>query len=95
MKKEKIKQLIKRQLWDVKYSVTDMERLIEGTEYDLIVNRKYRVKILEEGENSELAIKRHVSELAVLVRINEGKKEYAGGAQEKVEFTTNFREVLK
>ena len=95
MNKETIKQQIKRQLWDARYAVTDMERIIEGTEYDLIVNKKYRVKILLSRQSSKAEIDRHVSELAVLARIQEGKKEYAGGSQKEVRFTTDYKEVFK
>jgi hypothetical protein len=95
MNKENIKKLIKRQLWDSRYKITDIENLIAGIEFDLLVNKKYRIKIIMPDSNCMVEIKRYVTDLAVLARIQNGKKEYAGGAQKVPNFTTNFREVLK
>ena len=95
MNKENIKKLIKRQLWDARYKITDIENLIAGIEFDLLVNKKYRIKIIAGETDCMIEFKRYVSELAILARIKNGKKEYAGGAQKVPNFTTNFREVLK
>lgn len=96
--KEKLKAKVKKHLWGWDYSVRDIEGLIDGM--DLLVNNKYKVKVLtsKENINNELTTlkdnqgddSRHDS-IAVV-----GKKMlYAGGSQKEPILTTKHKEVFK
>ena len=96
MKKEILKNKIKKHLWGWDYSVRDIEGLVDGM--DLLVNRKYRVKVVQNNIKEELEIlkenqgddSRHDS-IAVV-----GKKMlYAGGSQKEPKLTTRHKEVFK
>lgn len=98
MKKETLKNKIKKHLWGWDYSVRNIEGLIDGM--DLLVNNKYKVKVLtsKENINKELTIlkenqgddSKHDS-IAVV-----GKKMlYAGGSQKEPKLTTKHKEVFK
>ena len=98
MKKEILKNKIKKHLWGWDYSVRDIEGLVDGM--DLLVNNKYKVKVLtsKENINKELTIlkenqgddSKHDS-IAVV-----GKKMlYAGGSQKEPKLTTKHKEVFK
>ena len=96
--KEKLKAKVKKHLWGWDYSVRDIEGLIDGM--DLLVNNKYKVKVLtsKENINNELTTLKdnqgddsmHDS-IAVV-----GKKMlYAGGSQKEPILTTKHKEVFK
>lgn len=98
MNKEKLKAKVKKHLWGWDYSVRDIEGLIDGM--DLLVNNKYKVKVLtsKENINKELTIlkdnqgddSKHDSMVVV------GKKMlYAGGSQKEPILTTKHKEVFK
>ena len=106
MKKQNTKQLIKRQLWDSRYKVIDMEIVGIGAIYDIAVKiskdstKVFKVKILSEKdnltdalENLKKAKKKEIYNTVAIVK--NGQKLYAGGSQIDPEFTKTFREVFK
>jgi hypothetical protein len=95
MNKEKSKKLIKAQLWPRGYSVKDMQYIVPGFDlYDLVINGKEKVKIIEEKNQIAAAMAELVEtkNYDVLACIIENKKYYA--SKEHPVFTTNHRKIF-
>jgi hypothetical protein len=90
------KEIIKKQLWTWGYSVKDMENIMPGLPYDLVVNNKYKVAVLEKIKREE-AIKMLEGslEINVVAMVYRGLKIYAGGDQEEKKFTTRHQDIFK
>lgn len=89
------KEIIKKQLWAWNYSVKDMENIIPGLKYDLVVNGKYRVAVLENMTREEALKKlREEPEIDVVAMVYKGLKIYAGGEQREFVFSTRHQDVF-
>jgi len=94
MKKENIKKIIKEALWPRGYSVKDMEFIMPEAEYDLVVNNKFRVRIVDNFENldKELTKLLDTDQYDVLAYIQKKKKYFAG--KNTKAFTLDHAEVF-
>jgi len=95
MNKKEIKNKIKDGLWPRGYTIRDMEYETPNADYDLLVNNKFRVKIVEDDSdlNKELSKLVNTKKYDVLAYIYENKKYFASKKTEV--FTRDHGKVFE